>query len=79
MSTTYNINISDKYLWIGRLEYVRKTMDFWMYTLGYKNGHFLKGNVVSLLPISRREIRTISTQKEQLVSDTILHLFECAE
>ena len=35
-----------KYLWIRCLEYVRKTMDFKMYTLGYRNRYFLKGNVV---------------------------------
>ena len=38
--------MSDKHLWIERLEYVRKTMEFWQYTLGYSNRYFLKGNVV---------------------------------
>ena len=58
MSSAYNISISNTYLWIRRLEYVRKTMEYWVYTLGYTNGHFLKGNVVSLLPISRIDLRS---------------------
>ena len=30
MSFAYNISMANKYLWIRRLEYVRKTMEYWV-------------------------------------------------